>query len=65
MLRLNERQRTLLAEKAFDSANLALGALVFGQFLGERISPLLAAFGLLVWVVFIAGAVWLMKENRT
>jgi cation transporter-like permease len=50
MLRLRPSQRSLLAEKTWDLANLAAGALVFGQFLADRFSVLLAVAGLLVWV---------------
>jgi hypothetical protein len=35
MLRLSKRRRELLADKLPDAANVALGALVFGQFLGQ------------------------------
>jgi hypothetical protein len=36
MLELNTRQRTVLSDKLFDLANVAIGATVFGQFLSER-----------------------------
>ena len=36
MLRLNRAQRAVLVDKVPDVANLAIGALSFGQFLGER-----------------------------
>jgi hypothetical protein len=58
MLELNSRQRSVLAEKLPDAANVAVGALVFGQFLGERPFSLLRAFGgVVVWVLFMALAI--------
>ena len=60
MLVLNRRQRALLAEKSLDLANLALGALVFGQFLGERaFSRWLGGFGIACWILFVAASVFL------
>ncbi len=53
MLRLNQRQRELLADKLCDAANLAAGALVFGQFLAPGFSAILAAAGLIAWVALI------------
>lgn len=50
MLRFSKEQRVLLVEKLPDLAQVAVGALVFGQFLGER--PFLytvAAAGYVVW----------------
>ncbi len=64
MLGLNERQRTLLAEKACDTANLAVGVLVFGQLLGDGVSAPLAAAGGLLGVIPVLVAVWLMRERR-
>jgi hypothetical protein len=58
MLVLKQEQRALLAEKLADAANLAMGALVFGQFLGERsLSPLLAFVGFGLWIVFLGWAI--------
>lgn len=65
MLVLKNRQRALLAEKVPDTANLAAGALLFGQFLSERpFSIALAISGLAVWVVFFALAVTLAGEQE-
>ena len=36
MVRFTQEQRQMLIDKLSDAANLALGALVFGQFLGDR-----------------------------
>jgi hypothetical protein len=55
MLRLNSRQRTLIAEKLFDIANVAAGAMIFGQFLAERgFSTALATAGVVVWGLLVA-----------
>ena len=65
MLVLKSRQRVLLADKVPDTANLAAGELLFGQFLSERpFSIALAVCGLAVWVVFFALAVTLASEQE-
>jgi hypothetical protein len=52
MLKLNREQRALLADKLSDLANLAAGALVFGQFLADRrFSPIIAVFGVVGWIL--------------
>ena len=51
MLELTNRQREMLVDKLPDAANVAAGALFFGQFLGERSFSLsLAALGVGLWV---------------
>jgi len=35
VMRMTDRQRSLYAEKAVDLANIAAGALIFGQFLSD------------------------------
>ena len=57
MLRLKRQQRAILADKLPDAANLALGALVFGQFLSPGYSTTLGVVGLLLWIAFMALAV--------
>lgn len=55
MLRLIRAQRAVLLEKVPDVANLAVGALVFGQFLGEEPYSLrLALFGVASWTALMA-----------
>ncbi|HEX2458611.1 MAG TPA: hypothetical protein VHJ58_00560 [Vicinamibacterales bacterium] len=50
MVRLNRQQRMLLAETLRDIANIAAGAMVFGQFIGSQtLSYSIAAFGMGVW----------------
>lgn len=57
MLVLEPPQRAMFADKLPDAANLALGALVFGQFLGEgAFSSLVALLGLRLWVFLIGCA---------
>ena len=54
MVELGPRQRALFAETLRDVANIAAGAMVFGQFLGERpLSPRVALLGLTVWAALV------------
>ena len=66
MLELKKSQRAMLVDKLPGVANVAVGALLFGQFFGERaFSPLLALLGLglglglwgllIGWAVLLAG----------
>ena len=57
MLRLKRQQRAILADKLPDAANLALDALVFGQFLSPGYSTTQGVVGLLLWIAFMALAV--------
>jgi len=58
MLVLKPRQRVLFADKLPDTANLALGALVFGQFLAEgEFSTLVALLGVGLWVFLVGCAI--------
>lgn len=62
MLRLNEAQRHVVIDKIPDLANLAAGAMVFGQFLAdEPFSGSVAAGGLVVWAFLIACSVVLAR----
>ncbi len=55
MVGLTPEQRKTLIDKLADAANLALGALVFGQFLAEQpFSTLAAIGGLVVWASLLA-----------
>lgn len=57
MLDLNPAQREMLVDKLPDAANLAAGALFFGQFLGDQpFSLVLAISGIAAWAVLIAWA---------
>ena len=53
MLRLKRAQREMLADKLPDTANLALGALVFGQFLATGFSWIVAVLGLALWILLM------------
>jgi hypothetical protein len=57
MLGLNERQRTVLTQAFPAVAHLALGALVFGQFVRDQpFSILLGLAGIVVWIGFVSFA---------
>ena len=65
MLRLNGTQRSLLAETLKDGANVAAGALIFGQALSDRgFSATLAAAGVATWVLLAAFAVALLRKEE-
>ena len=65
MLLLNDAQRALLTDKVPDVANLAVGGLFFGQFLGGRpFSLTLALYGLGSWAVLFAWAVMLAARKK-
>jgi hypothetical protein len=65
MLLFSRAQRAVLVEKVPDVANLAIGALSFGQFLGERpFSFGLAIFGVGMWVILIALTLVLASEKE-
>jgi hypothetical protein len=64
MVGLNREQRRTLADKLPDMANVAVGGMVFGQFLGDRpFSPVLALSGLVFWVLVIATVVFLGRRK--
>lgn len=57
MLRFKQSQLTVLVETIRDAANVAAGALVFGQALSERsYSSTLAIVGICTWVGLLAFA---------
>lgn len=61
---LKRPRRALLVDKISDAANLAVGGLVFGQSLSDRLfSPLLAALGLALWVLLIGCAIVLAEDE--
>ena len=64
MVRLSTRRRAVLVEKLPDIANVAVGALVFGQFLGDRpYSPALALYGVGIWSALMGFVLLLAMEN--
>jgi hypothetical protein len=63
MLRLQRSQRVLLSETVRDVANVAAGAMVFGQFLGSGMFSIwVAVGGTVVWAALVAWAVGLARE---
>jgi hypothetical protein len=65
MLLLNRAQRAVLVDKVPDVANLAIGALSFGQFLGDRpFSFTRALFGVGMWVILMAWTIVLASERN-
>lgn len=64
MVRLRRRQRAVLSDKVPDAANLALGALFFGQLLAERsFSTRLALFGVACWAGFFALGLYFATDD--
>ena len=65
-LALQYQQRMLLAETVRDIANIAAGAMVFGQFLGAQVFSLWTAVGgAVVWVGFVSWAIALAREAKS
>lgn len=64
MLELNTEQRRVLVDKVPDVGNLAVGALVFGQFLGGQRSILVVCLGAMLWVVFFGWSLFLARRRR-
>jgi hypothetical protein len=61
---LNRQQRRVFIEKVPDVANVAVGALFFGQFLGDRPFSFLAALsGIVVWFLLMMWAVLLAAKG--
>ncbi len=64
MLRFTQEQRRLLADKVLDVANIAAGAMVFGQFLsGQRFSLFLAGLGTATWAAFVTWSLVLTRKR--
>jgi hypothetical protein len=60
MLRLNQAQRTALSETLRELANLVVGALALGEFVGEEPPSIwMALAGIFGWVLFVAWGVFL------
>lgn len=65
MLRLERAQRTLLAETLRDIANLAAGAMIFGQFLADAMfSTAIALGGMAIWLVLVLTAMFFAREGQ-
>ncbi len=66
MLGLRQAQRTVLAEKIPDLANLAAGGLIFGQFVGgQPFSPTVAMVGVITWVAMIGLTLVIARNEET
>jgi hypothetical protein len=64
MLRLKTRQRAVFAETLRELANLAAGALVLGQFVGQRpLSFRMVLGGVALWFVLVGLAIVLTGEE--
>ena len=64
MLELTKPRREMLVDKVPDIANLAVAALLFGQFLDNRaFSPGLALFGIGIWM-FLIGCAYVLAEGN-
>ena len=65
MLRLTDAQRTVLVQAIPAVAHLAVGTLVFGQFLRQQsFSTGLALTGIAFWFALIAGTVVIAGGKR-
>lgn len=65
MVGLTSEQRRMLMDKLPDAGNLALGAFVFGQYLGDRpVSLPLVAFGFLGWLALFGWGLLLGHGER-
>jgi hypothetical protein len=65
MIGFDRSQRHLLAETIRDMANIAAGAMVFGQFVsGAPFSIPIAIFGAGFWVAFVGYAAILAKGSE-
>jgi hypothetical protein len=65
MLESSPEQRHVLVDKVPDVANIAVGALVFGQVLGEqRFSFVVAVLGASTWAGLLAWSLFLARRRR-
>ena len=65
MLVLDRAQRQILAETFRDIANVAAGAMLFGQFLsGQQFSTSVAMLGGALWILLTGHAVILVKGGE-
>ena len=65
MVVLSPQQRRILAETIRDIANVAAGAMVFGQFVaGTPFSPRLATAGVAMWIVLVLWAIVAAKGSK-
>jgi hypothetical protein len=63
---LTRAQRTLLAETLRDIANMAAGAMIFGQFLADAtFSANVALGGMFLWVLLVLCALLFASEGHS
>jgi hypothetical protein len=66
MVGLSREQRRMFIDRLPDAANMALGALVFGQFIGDRpFSFSVAIFGMVTWASLVATAFMLGRKRAS
>ena len=66
MVELSEAQRRVVVDKLPDMANVAAGAMVFGQFLADRpFSIVLAAGGIISWLALGAYTLFLARGRKS
>ncbi len=64
MVGLTDEQRVVLIDKLPDVANVAVGALVFGQFIGNGpVSWWLIAIGFVLWMVLGGLALYFARRR--
>jgi len=64
MLRLKPRQRGVLSETFRELANLSAGAMVLGQFVGERpFSPLVLLAGAGMWIALVVLSLFYARDE--
>jgi hypothetical protein len=65
MLRLNERQRAVIADKLPDMANLVAAAIIIGFAIGEPAATMrLVAVTMAVWAAAFIGAVIISRGTQ-
>ena len=66
MVELSKEQRRVIVDKVPDMANVAAGAMVFGQFLADRpFSIALAGAGIAAWVALGAYTLFLARRRKS
>ncbi len=64
VLHLNDRQRSVLIEHLPDAANIAVGGLLFGQFVaGRPFSWPLAVVGVCAWAVLLGVSLLIARRG--
>lgn len=62
---LNQKQRETFAEKILDIANIAVGALIFGQFVaGTKFNYYITILAVAIFVICFVISYILLKEKK-